>query len=396
MRIQLGYGLQQLELDIPDDCSVLPAVDHLSAALEDPVAAVREALEAPRNFPALRQALTPDDSIAIVVDEQLPQPARLLVPIIEHVLSAHVPLERITLVCAPSAGNQDWIEDLPDAFADIHMETHAPHDRKQLSYLAMMKNGRKLYLNRAVVDAEQAIVLCRRSYHPLLGYAGGACALFPELSDEAARQEFLDADKVVVGKDKRVRQEAQEAVWLLGAPFFVQLVEGLGDSIAAVVAGLINTSTEAEQLQDARWSVPTREPVHTAVAGVSGSPALHDFATLARAAKVAARFVEPGGRIILLTESAPVLGEAVELLRQADAAEDGLELLRKHQPAHRAAALAWAHAAQHARIYLLSGLPADTVEELYATPLENPRQVQRLLQSEPSCLVLRDAHKVGS
>jgi hypothetical protein len=61
--------------------------------------------------------------------------------------------------------------------------------------------------------------------------------------------------------------------------------------------------------------------------------------------------------------------------------------------ARQAAAFLWASAAARARIYLLSGLEPEIVEELFATPLDNAGQAQRLLAGAASCLVLEDAHK---
>jgi hypothetical protein len=59
-----------------------------------------------------------------------------------------------------------------------------------------------------------------------------------------------------------------------------------------------------------------------------------------------------------------------------------------------APALQWAHSAEQARLYLLSGLPAEVVEELYATPLADEAQVQRLVAAGEACLFLEDAHKM--
>ena len=52
------------------------------APLADPTAAVRAALDAPLHYPPLRRALTPDDHVAVLVDEDLPHLARLLVPLL--------------------------------------------------------------------------------------------------------------------------------------------------------------------------------------------------------------------------------------------------------------------------------------------------------------------------
>ncbi len=188
-------------------------------------------------------------------------------------------------------------------------------------------------------------------------------------------------------------KEAAEVAWLLGAPFMVQVIEGTGEEVVHVVAGLADTAEEGQRLLNARWRVEVDRPTDVVVAGVGGDPARHTFADLARALAAAARVVKPGGRVILLTEAKPVLGAGAELLRQSEDAAKGLDLLRQHRPADQAAAFQWAHASQQGHVYLLSGLPAETVEEMFAFPLDHAGQVERLLEGEGSCLFLPDAHK---
>ncbi|HWG43253.1 MAG TPA: lactate racemase domain-containing protein, partial [Gemmataceae bacterium] len=119
MRIAMDYGLDRVEFEVADN-KLIPGPQP-PAALTDPAAAVRAALEEPHGFPALRRALTPDDHVAIVVDEQLPHLAELLVPLLEHVQSAGVSPQAMTLLCPPGS-RQTWIDDLPDAWEDVQVE----------------------------------------------------------------------------------------------------------------------------------------------------------------------------------------------------------------------------------------------------------------------------------
>src|SRR5262249_58527419 len=137
----------------------------------------------------LRRALTPDDHVTIVIDERLPRLADLLIPLLEHVSSAGVAPEAITLLCPPTSSRQPWLEELPEAFEEVRLEVHDPKDRRRLSYLATTRKGRRLYLNRSVVDADQVVVLSGRRSDPLLGQGGAAGAIYPALSDEATRRE---------------------------------------------------------------------------------------------------------------------------------------------------------------------------------------------------------------
>src|SRR5690348_8726482 len=142
MRIAINCGLDRVEFEVADD-RLVPGPQP-PAALADPAAAVRAALEQPFEFPALRRALTPDDHVAIVVDEQLPHLAELLVPLLEHIQSAGVAPEAITLLCAPSSSTQPWIDDLPDAFQDVHVEMSDPFERRRMAYLATTHKGKRL------------------------------------------------------------------------------------------------------------------------------------------------------------------------------------------------------------------------------------------------------------
>jgi nickel-dependent lactate racemase len=394
MRIAIPYGRLQAELEIAEGRLVPANGAPQIAPLADPAAAVREALETPLGFPALRRALTPDDHVVVVVDEHLACLPELLTPVLQHVCEARVAPEAITLLCPATSIRQPWVDELPEVFEDVRLEVHDPSDRRHLSYLAATRHGRRIYLNRTAVDADQLIVLTRRGYDPLLGYAGAEGALFPALSDEATLQDT--ADKLTMmppGKTAwPLHQEATEVAWLLGAPFMVQIIEGADGEVANVVAGLLETSGEGQRLLDARWRLEVERPADTVIATLTGDPARHDFASLAQALACAARVVKPGGHIVLLTEAGPDLGPGADVLRGADDPAQVLTLVRDKKAPNAPAVFQWASAGKQATIYLLSRLPGESAEELFSVPLDNAGQVQRVVGAG-SCLVIPDAHK---
>src|SRR2546427_10191993 len=101
MRINIGYGLEHLELEVPDRALVEVRRAPAAAALANVPAAVAAALETPVGFPALRRALTPDDHVAVVVDESLPHLATLLTPVLAHLTAAHLTPDARTPGWAP-------------------------------------------------------------------------------------------------------------------------------------------------------------------------------------------------------------------------------------------------------------------------------------------------------
>jgi nickel-dependent lactate racemase len=395
MQIAIAYGRERLEVEVPEQSLVGVRRAPPGLPIPDPAAAVRQALEAPLGYPALRRALTPDDHVAVVVDEHLPHLPALLSAVLEHITGAHVRPDAITLLCPPPATAQAWVDDLPEEYQDVRIEVHDPSERKRLAYLATTRQGRRVYLNRTAVDADQLVVLTRLGYDTVLGYAGGEGALYPALSDEATRREAQAhlSMKAPGPKPWPFRQEAGEVAWLLGAPFLVQVIEGEDATLAHVVAGPPQASAEGQRLLDARWRLELDRQADVVVAGVGGDPARHDFADLARALACAARVVRPNGRIVLLTASDPPLGEAAAFLREAGDAERALGRVQEYTGADREAAFEWASAAEQARVYLLSKLPGDVAEELLVTPLESAGQVQRVVSGAGSCVFLPDAHK---
>ena len=125
------------------------------------------------------RALTPDDQVAIVIDAQLPDLPALLSPLLEHLAEARIAPEAITLFCSDRGGNPGLTEQLQANFPKVKVEDHDPDNCKRLSYLATTKRGRRMYLNRTAVDADQLVVLSRRFYDPILGFGGAEAPSIP-------------------------------------------------------------------------------------------------------------------------------------------------------------------------------------------------------------------------
>ncbi len=394
MRRALNRGWKQLEFEVADNRLI--SHPQTPNPLTDPSAAVRAALEQPHEYPALRQALTPDDCVAIVLDEQLPRLVELLVPVLKHLNEAGVAPEATTLLCTPSSSPQTWIDELPDDFQDVRVEITDPSDRKRLAYLATTNRGDRLYLNRTLVEADQIVALSGIRYDPLLGYSGAEGALYPAFADRETLQQLSLGLYLEPPGDEAwpARRAAAETAWLLGAPFYIQAIESQGDGIAQVVAGSVQAAREARRQLDACWRHAIARPADLVVAGMSGDPTRHTLTSMAAALSCAARVVQPGGRIVLLTQADPKLGNEMEIIRSSDDPRQLYQRLRGDIGPETLWALQWSSAASQANINLMSGLPDDTVEELFATPLHEPREVQRLLDRSDSCIFLSDAHKM--
>ncbi len=395
MRVPIAWGRQILELEIREENLVLATRAPITENLADPVKAMRDALEHPIDYPPLRQSLTPADCVAVLVDETIPNLGQLLVPVLEQIHAARVPPDAITLICPSTSAKQPWLDDLPDEFQDVHVEIHQPGDRKKLAYLAATGEGRRIYLNRTAVDCDQLVVMTRRSYDPLLRIAGAETSLYPGVTEEEALQELrTQLTSRAPGKmPSSLQKEAREIAWLLGAPFFVQIIDGAGDGIADILSGPLECSDIGIARLNTRWRVEVARPADVVVASITGDPARITMHDLAQAFFHASRVVQPGGSIILLTEAAPERGPAFGMMRGHDDPSQALSSLMLEMPPDLAAGFMWTTAAEQARLYLHSGLNADDVEDLFAVHVEHATQVRNLLTEDASCIVLSDAHR---
>jgi nickel-dependent lactate racemase len=330
----------------------------------------------------------------LVIDESLPHLSALIAGALEYLAGVGIPPSAVTTI-SPAGSTQDWVNDLPEAMSDLHAEIHQPEDRKKLSYLAATKEGRRIYLNRTLVDADQIVVLSGRGYDPLHGYSGGESLLYPALADTDIARSMVPRVSPQAAPDAEwsVHAEAAEVAWLLGMPFFIQVIEGKGDEIAEVFSGLADTTADGTARQDAHWKIEIPEPADTVIVTLSGDPVRHDFAALARAAACGARVVKPGGNIVILSEAEPELGGAAEVLRRSDDPPEAVKNLLRERPADAAAAVQWSWAAERGQIHLASEIRPTTVEEMFATPLTGPKDVQRLLELPGRVVVIPDAHK---
>src|SRR6059058_3789108 len=114
MHVSIDFGRESLTVEVAAERLLALNRPAPPAAIADAAAAVRDAMEAPLRYPALRRALTPDDHVTVVVDERLPGLPQLITAVVDHIVSAGVSAEAVTLLCPPSPSRQEWVSDLPE------------------------------------------------------------------------------------------------------------------------------------------------------------------------------------------------------------------------------------------------------------------------------------------
>ena len=158
--------------------------------------------------------------------------------------------------------------------------------------------------------------------------------------------------------------------------FCVQVVPAAGSGVAGVWAGLPESVfREARESLEAAWRVEIDERSDIVVASIESDGGGHGWEQVGRALEMARNLVTREGRILLLTDLDETPGDGLQLIRGADTPADALSPITSLAPSDLVSATQCVEAADWARVYLLSQLDNDLVEDLFITPLEHPDEV---------------------
>ncbi len=194
MQVAVDFQDQSLEIEAPPD-RVIACWRGPEGVGTDATAAVSDALESPREFPALREMIVPGDRIALAVDPSIPG-TRLVVEGIASVLEASgVDRDAMTVV-VPRIGP---LPEEGERWGGVRVVVHDPDDRTAMAYLASTREGRRVYLNRVLTDADVVLPVGRLGYDPDLGFRGPWSVLYPGLSDRETLRKSRDHARPIAG-----------------------------------------------------------------------------------------------------------------------------------------------------------------------------------------------------
>jgi nickel-dependent lactate racemase len=386
------------KLELGDYTFLAPNCE-LHPTLDDPALAVREALANPRDYPALAAATVPGDHIAVAVDSNVPQLRSILRGVIGAMLDADVPPAMITIVSADGIENRDELDrDLAEMGAGgVKFALHDPDDEQALAMVGVNSHGEPLRMNRTLAEADFVLPI-GVGQSPTANGEGGEkfASLFPRFSTrEAADRMKAQAASESPKQHKRRSKEIDEAGWLLGVGMTLSVVPAAAGGVAAVIAGDPQAVAQAASEQSrAVWERPAERQGDLVIATVVGDRREQTWENLARALSAAAPLVEPGGAIALYTElDQSPSGPLNRLLEAVDFGDVQRELMQDDAvEAHPAMMLA--RALDFGPVYLRSRLPADVVESLGMTPIEDDNELAHLAAGRAHCVVVEEAQRV--
>ena len=391
MRAWVNYEDERLLFEPAGDILIADWQGPAALSVEESTAAIRAALEAPLGFPPVGQMLVPGDRVTLAIDQMVCDVGPVVEALAEVFRDREVELEDVEVVLTPEAGGGQTAG-FPSG---MRVERHDPSALERLAYLASTREGRRVYLNRRLTDADVVIPVGRLGYDPVLGYRGPWSVVFPGLSNEETRASYrrrLREDLSAPSVSSTVLDEVFEVNWLLGAPFHLGLVPGVTGLAGVVAGGAEQVRDRGIGMLDRLWSFQASERAEVVVAGIGRPGQPTGIEELVEGLVTASRLVSQGGKIIALSQAQGPIGPGMRRLidagdpRRAPAALKGHEGDVDSVAARRlAGVLAWAD------VFLLSRLEGDLVEDLSMVPLDRAEDARRLAARSHSCILISQA-----
>jgi nickel-dependent lactate racemase len=383
-QIILGYGEgeQKLEINKKNLLGILRPQHISCAAQADEV--IKNAIKNPIGTPKLREIAGKGDRVAIIIsDITRPCPSYLLLPhVLEELNQAGVPDKDIIIVSGLGVHRPHRDEERRRLVGEAVFKRVRCLDAygQKEDYIEVGKStkGTPFQVFCPVVQATKRICLGNIDYHYFAGYSGGAKAIVPgvctrETIQANHRMMLHPRAKVGVIDGNPVREDIEEITRFLSIDFVLNVVLDEEKRVMAAVAGdYIKAHRAGCRILDQAYRLPIGELADIVITCPHGFPKDINVYQAQKTLDNARWAAKPGGIIILVAECREGLGEET-FARWIEEGKSPSAI--KHRitqdfqlGGHKAAAIA--DIAEQFRIFLVSGLPEQTVAKLFMEPFK--------------------------
>jgi nickel-dependent lactate racemase len=325
MQVDLAFGRGTLPVSVPDgaDVTVIRKAPRTKLGAD----AIARALAEPIGSPPLTELVRGRSSACILIcDITRPVPNRLFLrPMIELMLAAGIPREKITILVATGLHRPNLGDELAEVVGDpwvlehIRVENHfARNDADHVDFGVTATRGTPIKVDRRFVEADLRIATGLVEPHFMAGYSGGRKVIAPGI---------MHADTIRTFHSARFMEDPLAASGVLdGNPLHEEqllIVRGLGETYALNTVideerDLVYASfgeTIASHLAAVRFaqdwtSVMLPRRFKTVVTSAAGFPLDKTYYQTVKGMVTPLDIVEPGGTLIVASECAEGIGSA--------------------------------------------------------------------------------------
>jgi len=314
--IDLLYGRAGLTVELPPRADVTVIRKRPLDKLADPHGAIRHALDAPVEAAPYRTLVRNRASACILVcDITRPVPNHLFLrPLIEGLIAAGTPADRITVLVATGLHRPNEGEELAEVIGDpwvldtVRVENHFARDASAHVDLGVTRTrGTPVKLDRRFVEADLRIATGLVEPHFMAGYSGGRKVIAPGVAHEDTirtfhSSRFMEDPAAIQCKldHNPLHEEQLEIVRMLGEVYAVNtVIDDDRDLVHVNFGEVVASHLEAVDFVAGSIRVPIGRRFATILTSAAGHPLDKTYYQTVKGMVTPLDILEPGGTLIV-------------------------------------------------------------------------------------------------
>ncbi|MEN8227073.1 MAG: nickel-dependent lactate racemase [Bacteroidota bacterium] len=393
MKVTLAYGKSALRVNIPDEHKMDVIVPRYVKGVPDEQDAVSKALADPICHKALKDAVNPDQKVAIVFsDITRATPYHVLVPPLLKSLK-QVPDRNITFFCATGTHRVATRKELNTILGKEIVERfrivqNDAAKREQFQYVGTTKAGNRILLNKEILEYDLRILTGFIEPHFFAGFSGGGKALMPGMAHlDSIRYNhsirMLENPMARWGNThgNPLWEDVMEAAEFAAPLFLLNITLNRNKEITGVFAGELREAHKRGCMFVKETAmVPLDQPYDIVVTSNSGYPLDLNIYQSVKGMSAAEQVVKKGGTIVIAAEcwdGIPSGSDFEKILISAGSVPALMDFVRKNEAVYQDTWQVYFQAMiqEKTTVYLYSTLDDTTVERALLKPAGNLDQL---------------------
>jgi nickel-dependent lactate racemase len=323
--IAVSYGRGHLAVRLPASAQATIVRKQPLPKLADPHASLVQALAQPIGAPSLAELSKGRESACILIcDITRPVPNRLFLrPMIETMVAAGIPLDRIRILVAtglhrPNLGDElaELVGD-PWVLANVRIDNHdARNDDDHVDFGRTRTRGTPVKIDRRFVEADLRIATGLVEPHFMAGWSGGRKVVAPGVAHHETIRTFHSArfmeDPLAVQCNlvgNPLHEEQLQIVGMVGEIYGLNTVLDEERDLVCVTFGeIIASHAAAVDFVSHATRVPVPRKFSTVVTSSAGYPLDKTYYQTIKGMVTPLDILEPGGTLIMVSECSEGFG----------------------------------------------------------------------------------------
>ena len=343
MKINIAYGRQGLDIELPEETDIIQS--QPMAGLQDEVAALQHALRHPIGMPALSSSVKAGDRV-VVTHSDITRPVpndRILPVLLKELEEAGVRRQDITLLNALGTHRQQTPDELRMMLGDHIADNyrclqHNSFDDDNLVSLGNTSLGNPVRINKMLLEADYRVYTGFIEPHFFAGFSGGPKAVLPALS--GAESVLSNHGRAMIADPRSswgnvdgnpIWEEMREVALKTMPAFLVNVTINPQHEITGIFAGdLLQSHEQGREFIRQNVMVGVDEPYDIIVTNNNGYPLDQNLYQTVKGMSAANRVIKEGGAIIMCAacqDGLPDHGRYAELLEEAGSPQGFLDMI---------------------------------------------------------------------